>query len=60
MWILILTLQFLVYMAIWQVNYSPLTQLVLYELRKIALGEYLDDLEIGKWLSEAFRINWDD
>ena len=47
MWILILTLQFFVYMATWQVRYPGTLHFLLYELKRIALGEFMDDLDIG-------------
>ena len=56
MWLLINCFQFFVYIAIWQINYPPLFKLVLVELRRTALGEFMDDLEIGKHVAEFFGI----
>ena len=46
MWVLILTLQFFVYMSMWQIRYSVTISFIFYQLKKIALGEFLDDLDI--------------
>ena len=56
MWILILTLQFFVYIAAWNIRFPPITRFLLHELRKISLGEFLDDLEIGKHILEPIGI----
>ena len=47
MWILILTLQFFVYIALWQIRYPSTLYFVLFELKRIALGEFMDDLDLG-------------
>ena len=57
MWILILTLQFFVYMATWNIRYTRVMKFVLHELRKISLGEFLDDLEIGGNILRLLGIN---
>ena len=56
MWTLILTLQFFVYIASWNIRFPPITRFLLHELRKISLGEFLDDLEIGKHILEPIGI----
>ena len=56
MWILILTLQFFVYMAQWQVRYPNTLQFLLYELKKVALGEFMDDLDIGGEVMNSIGI----
>ena len=56
LWHLINILQFFVYIALWQINYPRLTSVILMELRKIALGEFLEELQIGKNLAEFFGI----
>lgn len=56
MWILILTLQFFVYMAQWQVRYPNTLQFLLYELKKVALGEFMDDLDVGGEVMKSFGI----
>ena len=53
---LIYILQFFVFIAVWQIDFPNLTKAVLKELRRIALGEFFDDLEIGKRLSNFFGI----
>ena len=56
MWILILTLQFFVYIATWNIRYPSTLRFLFYELRKISLGEFLDDLDIGKYVIEPLGI----
>jgi len=51
MWTLVLTLQFLLFIAIWNINYPETTLLVLFELRKVALGEFIDDVPLGDELA---------
>ena len=47
MWMLILTVQFLTFMSYWHINYPLIPLFVLSELRKITLGEFLDDIDFG-------------
>ena len=47
MWVLILTLQFFVYISLWQVRYPSILHFLLYELKRVALGEFMDDLDLG-------------
>lgn len=47
MWILILTLQFFVYISLWQVRYPSTLHFILYELKRMALGEFMDDVDIA-------------
>lgn len=56
LWILILMLQFFVFMALWQVRYPPNTRFLLFELRRIVLGEFMDDLEVGATISSELGI----
>ena len=56
MWILILTLQFFVYMATWQVRYPGTLHFILYELKRIALGEFMDDLDIGNEINDVLGL----
>eukprot|EP00353_Schmidingerella_taraikaensis_P012373 CAMPEP_0185571574 /NCGR_PEP_ID=MMETSP0434-20130131/3613_1 /TAXON_ID=626734 ORGANISM="Favella taraikaensis, Strain Fe Narragansett Bay" /NCGR_SAMPLE_ID=MMETSP0434 /ASSEMBLY_ACC=CAM_ASM_000379 /LENGTH=362 /DNA_ID=CAMNT_0028187075 /DNA_START=218 /DNA_END=1303 /DNA_ORIENTATION=+ len=56
MWIFILTLQFLLYIAIWKINLPEITRIVLFELRKVALGEFFDNIPIGDELAKFFNI----
>ena len=55
-WLLINCLQFFVYIAIWQVNYPKFIKLLITELRRTTLGEFMDDLEIGQHVSEFLNI----
>jgi len=56
MWVLILTLQFFVYMATWQVRYPGKLHFILYELKRIALGEFMDDLPLGDKVNEYLGL----
>ena len=56
MWILILTLQFFVYMATWQIRYPKLIRFILFELKKIALGEFLDDFGFGETIMTTIGL----
>lgn len=56
MWVLILTLQYFVFIAVWNIRYPNITRFMLYELRKISLGEFFDDLELSKTIPEFFGI----
>ena len=60
LWTLILTLQFLTYIAAWQIRYPPMMRMILYKLRVITLGEFLDDLQIGDRISKVIGIPSDD
>ena len=46
MWVLILTLQFFVFMSMWQVRYPHTLTFLLSELKRIALGEFMDDFDV--------------
>ena len=60
MWVLILTLQFYVYIALWQVRYTTILSFLLFEFRRIALGEFMDDLDIGKVIMEFIGISFEE
>ena len=55
-WLLITDLQFFVYINDWNVLYPRDLQVLMKELRRIALGEFVDDLEFGRKISDAFGI----
>ena len=55
-WLLVLLLQILVYMATWQVKYPPTARILLFELKRIVLGEFMDDIEFASRISETFGI----
>lgn len=57
MWILINVLQFFVFMSMWQINYPMLTYIILNELRRIALGELVDDLKAATKLEEKIGLS---
>ena len=57
MWILILTIQFIVIIgAVWQIDYDLNVRIFFYEVKKIVYGEFIDDLEIGSKISNFFGI----
>jgi len=56
MWVLILTLQFFVFIAKWQVKYPHRIKFMLHEFRRMALGEFMDDLDFGKEIANAFGL----
>ena len=56
MWILINSTQYLVYIGMWQINYSNRTSVLFKQIKRVFLGEYLDELEMSKKISEAFNI----
>ena len=47
-WILVDSLQFFAFMSTWQIAYEPVTKTIITELRRVVLGEYTEDLELGK------------
>ena len=57
LWILINILQFFVYIALWQITFPDLTRTILLGLRRVAMGEFMDDLEIGDRLAEFFGLS---
>ena len=57
MLVLIQILQFYAFIALWRVAYPKHTKIVFKELRRITLGEFLDDLQFGKNLSEFFGLS---
>lgn len=56
LWNLIMTMQFLTFIAVWQIRYPPMTRFILFKLRVITLGEFFDDLEIGQRIAEFLSI----
>ena len=57
MWILINTVQFIVYMSLWQINFPQLLRIFFIELKRIVLAEFFDDLPIGEWIADLFRTS---
>ena len=53
MWILILTVQFITLKSHWLINYPTLTRTFFTELRKVTMGEFFDDLELGEKINSA-------
>ena len=59
MWVLINTAQFLVYIGMWQIKFPATTRTLLNEAKRLFLGEYFDDLNIGENLGHAIGIETD-
>ena len=55
-WLLITDLQFYVYINDWNMLYPRDLQALMKELRRITLGEFVDDFEFGRKISESFGI----
>ena len=47
MWVLMNTCQFIVYISLWQLNMPAIAKLFFYELKRVAFGEFIDDLMVG-------------
>ena len=61
MWTLILNLQILAYVGKWQISYPFKTKLLLQQIKRLVLGEVLDDSKIGEVIIEGIGIevlNW--
>ena len=56
MWVLILNLQFISYIAQWQIDVPYLTKLILHEIKRLVLNEVLDDSELGQKVIETLGI----
>ena len=47
MWSLLYAVQFIIYMSLWQIKVTELLRLTFKELKRIAFGEFIDDLGIA-------------
>ena len=56
MWVLIMTLQFFVFIAKWQILYPDRIRFLLHEFRRIALGEFIEDFDFGKEIASFFGL----
>ena len=54
--VLILTIQTLVHIVFWQIRLPSLTFMILYELKRMVLGEILDDLAISDQVAEYIGL----
>ena len=52
MWTLIYAMQFLVFIGMWQIAFTNRLRFFFEELKRIALGEFLDDLGIEEKIIE--------
>ena len=56
MFSLINSLQFVVTMLLWQITLQATVRVVLHQLKKVVLGEFVDDLDIGAYVNEALGL----
>ena len=56
MWILILTLQFFIYIGTWKIRYPNTLEFIIYELKRIALGEFMDDFDFANTINETIGL----
>ena len=54
MWTVVYAMQFLVFIGMWQINYTNRLRFFLEELKRIALGEFFDDLGIEEKIIDLF------
>ena len=52
MWILINALQLVVFLGIWQILFPHFLKVVLFELKRVSWGEYIEDFEIVQYFNE--------
>ena len=55
-WLLLTNLQIYVYINDWNLLYPRNLQGLLKEFRRISLGEFIDDFEIGQKVADYFGI----
>ena len=53
---MITSLQLFVYMNDWNVIYPKKLQALMKEFRRITLGEFVDDMEVGRQIQEFFGM----
>ena len=46
-------------MATWKLRFPQITQFLFYELRRLVLGEFMDDLELGGMFANALGIEFE-
>ena len=56
MWGLVNTMQFLVYISMWQVTLSSRPRVTLSGLKMVIFGEFLDDLDLANRLASWFGL----
>ena len=59
MWGLVNTMQFLILISKWQVPLSPRPRITLKELRRVILGEFFDDLDLGSKIASGLGFAYD-
>ena len=59
MWTLIYAMQFLVYIGMWNINYPRKLQFFFDELKRIALGEFVDDLGLEPRILALLNVDED-
>ena len=57
MWVLLNNIQLFIFIGMWQVSWPDFSNTVLLELKRIALGEFFDDLKFGREASKSFGMD---
>ena len=57
MWILINTVQFIVYMSLWQIEFPEFLRIFFLELKRIVLAEFFDDIPFADWIKDLLKIS---
>ena len=60
MWILINSAQFLVFVGLWQISQPAIVRIFFKELKRVMMGEFIDDLDIAKHILEPLGIKTND
>ena len=56
MWVLMNSCQFIVYISMWQFSIPIIAKLFFEQLKRVAFGEFIDDLEVGDKVCEALGL----
>ena len=57
MWVLLNNFQLFIFIGMWQVSWPDFSNTVLKELKRIALGEFFDDIDFGRDASESLGMD---
>ena len=60
MWILINSAQFLVFVGLWQISQPAIVRIFFKELKRVVMGEFIDDLDIAKHILEPLGLETND
>ena len=56
LWNMVNLLQFLVFFQYWKINVHPSAQLIITQIRKLALFEFLDTTWFTEWIKETLGM----